>query len=173
MAEEPTPSEAARALHEVNKRKDQAVGSVRRSRWVDIVFGVAIFAMLAAHDFLGTDAAAVAVMIVAVLAVGYNWFGRTRRGAAILGQPTRVRREAISPRFSIPAVTVLLAAMLIGILVPLLGLHPLAGVPYWHTALGAVLGLALILFGRALQTGLNSLARSGHRDESGMPDGQR
>ncbi|MCI2423576.1 hypothetical protein MOQ72_39840 [Saccharopolyspora sp. K220] len=161
MVDSPTPSEAARALQEVNERKDQAVDSTRRSRWVDIVFGLAIFAMLAAQDFLGTDAAAIAVMIVAVLAVGHTWLGRTRWGAAILGQPTRVRREAISLRFRIPAMTVLVVAMLIGILVPLLGLHPLAGVPYWHTILGAVLGIALIFFGGKLQTGMNSLARSG------------
>jgi membrane associated rhomboid family serine protease len=173
MPDGPSPSEAARALHEVDRRKDQAVGSMRRARWVDIVFGVAIFATLAAHDFLGADAGAVAGIVVAVLAVSYNWLGRTRRGAAILGQPTRVRRDAISPRFSIPAVTVLLAALLVGFLFPLLGLHPLAGVPYWHTILGAVLGLALILFGRQLQTGMNFLARGGHRNESGMPDGQR
>jgi len=49
--------------------------------------------------------------------------------AAMLGQPTRIRRQAISRRFSIPAITVLIVVMLIGIVVPLLGLHPLAGVP--------------------------------------------
>jgi ABC-type Fe3+ transport system permease subunit len=173
MAGNPNPSEAARALHEVNERKNQALDSMHRSRWVDIIFGVAIFVMLAAGDFLGKDAASVAVMVVAVLAVGYNWLGRTRRGAAVLGQPTRVRRDAISRRFSIPAVTVLVVAMLAGIVLPLLGLHPLAGVPYWRTILGAVLGLALILFGRKLQSGLNSLARSGHRNESDVRDGQR
>jgi ABC-type Fe3+ transport system permease subunit len=168
MADNPTPSEAVRALQEVNERKDQSLGSMRRSHWVDVVFGVAIFAMLAAQDFLGTDAASAATLFVAVLAVGYSVLGRTRRGAAILGQPTRVRREAISPSLRIPAVTVLVAAMAAGIVVPLLGVHPLAGVPYWHTILGAVLGLALILFGGKLQSGMNSLARGGRRSESGV-----
>ena len=172
MADNLTPNEATRALQEVDKRKGQTVGSMRQSRWVYIVFGVAIFAMLAAQDFLGTDAAAVANMIVAVLAVAHVVLGRTRRGAAILGQPTRVRREAVSPRFSIPAVTVLVAAMVVGIVAPLLGMQPLAGVPYWHTILGAVLGLALILFGGKLQSGLSFLARGGCRSESGVPDDQ-
>lgn len=173
MADRPTPGEAARALHEVTTRTDQVVGSMRRSRWVDIVFGVAIFAMLAAPDFLGAGATAVVSTIFLVLVVGYSWLGRSRWGGAILGQPTRVRREAISPRFGVPAVAVLLVAMLVGIVVPVLGLHPLAGVPYWRTVLGAVLGLALIVFGRSLQAGVNSLARNGRRAESGPPDGER
>lgn len=173
MDGKPTPSEAARALHDVHERKDQAVGSTRRSRWVDILFGVAIFAMLAVHDFFGKDAAAVTVMIVVVLAVGYSWLGRTRRGAAMLGQPTRVRRDAISRRFSVVAVTVIVVVLVIGIAFPFLGLHPLAGVPYWHTILGAVLGLPLIFFGGALQNGLNALARGGQRHGSDLRDGQR
>src|SRR6266568_1289319 len=130
MPDHPTPSEAARALREVGQRTDQAVGSTGRARWVDVVLGVAIFVMLAAPDFLGKHAAAAAMTVVMVLAAGYSWLGRTRRGAAVFGQPTRVRREAISRRFSIPAVTVLILVMLIGIVFAVLGLHPLAGVPY-------------------------------------------
>ncbi|MBY8856043.1 hypothetical protein K7711_06100 [Nocardia sp. CA2R105] len=171
MANNPTPSEAARALRDVTERTNQAVDSTQRARWVDIVLGVAIFVMLAAPDFLGKHAAAVSTLIIVVITVGYSWLGRTRRGAAVFGQPARVRRQAISRRFSIPAVTLLLGVMALGIALPLLGLHPLAGVPYWRTILGAVLGLTLIVFGRRLQNTLNALAHNGHRPESDTLDG--
>lgn len=65
--------------------------------------------------------------------------------------------------------TLLLGGMALGI--ALLGLHPLAGVPYWGTILGAVLGLTLIVFGRRLQNALNALAHNGHRPESDTLDG--
>jgi hypothetical protein len=61
----------------------------------------------------------------------------------------------------------------IGIVVPLLGLHPLAGVPYWHTILGAVLGLTLILFGERLQSGMNALAHNPHRPDGDAADDHR
>ena len=172
MEDHPTPREAARALHDVDERKKQAIDSTRRPRWIDVVFGLAIFAMLASHDFLSEEAARYPVLIVDVLVVVYSLLLRTRRGAAILGQPTRVRRDGISRRFTACSIAVLVAAILIATLPPLLGVRVLIGVPYWHTIVGAVLGLVLIFLGRALQNGMNALAYGGNRGKRGALDGQ-
>lgn len=176
MADELTSSEAARALQDIHARKDQAINSMGRSRWVDIVFGVLIFVTLASRDFLSENAASAINIAFSVLIVGYVVLGRTRRGAALLGQPTRVRRTAMSRMVRVPLIVLLIcvivAATVLGFVIPeLTGTHP--HVPYQSTILGAGVGLALIVFGGRFQDCLNYLARGGRRAGSGVSDGQR
>jgi hypothetical protein len=158
MSDHPTPDEAARALRDVERRKDQTFGSVGASLWVRVVFASAIFLMLAAPDFLGPTVATWASWPLALLAVIYAMMLNSRRGSAVLGQRTRLRREAISPSFTATRRLVLLAILVIAIVVAFIP-HGQLSVPYLRTIIGAVLGLALVLFGNRYQRAMVSLAR--------------
>lgn len=158
MSDRPTPDEAARALHDVERRRDQTFGSVGIALWVRVVFAVAIFLALAAPDFLGPRAAAWTGWPLAVIAVGYVAMLNSRRGSAVLGQPTRLRREEISPRFAMTGRLVLLAVLVIGIILAFLP-HGQLSVPYLRTIIGALAGIALIIFGNRSQKAMISLAR--------------
>ncbi|KIF74756.1 hypothetical protein QR77_13780 [Streptomyces sp. 150FB] len=168
----PTPAEAARALDSVGRREDQALDSVRDSRWVHVVFGIVIFAFLAAPDFLGADASTWTSLGFTVLVVGYAVMLRTRRGAAMLGRPAKVRPAAVPRKFARYARLVILAVAAVG-LVGLFVPHPDLGFSYWGTATGAVLGLLLIFFGRQLQNSLLHLARYSRDDRTGSLHGTR
>ncbi|WP_425839828.1 hypothetical protein [Streptomyces fractus] len=158
---EPTADEAAnaaRTLRSVERRRAQAHAGTGAARWVDVVFGVLTFAVLAAPDFFGSDVTGWTTPAFSALAVGYVVLLNTRRGSALLGQRARLRRSEISGRFALVARVVILAFAAIGIalalLQPDLGVH----VPYWRTALGVLLGGALILFGGRMQRALASSA---------------
>ncbi|WP_413809142.1 hypothetical protein [Streptomyces sp. OE57] len=165
MSERVTPSaEAARALRDIDQRRDQARASEQESRWVGVVFGVAIFAELSAPDFFGDGVRSGISMAVAALAVAYVVLLRTPRGGALLGRPTRLRRDEFSPRFVRLARLTILAVMLIGFFGA--SYLPHEPFPYTGTVVGAVLGATLILFGRNLQRALNSLALRGTGKDS-------
>lgn len=158
MSDRPTPDEAARALRGVERRKDQAFASVGVSLWVRVVFAVAIFVVLAAPDFFGPEATTWTSWPLALIAVVYVIMLNSRRGSTVLGQPARLRREEISPRFAVTRRLVLLAILLIGIVIAFIP-HGQLDVPYLRTIVGAVLGLALITLGNRYQRAMNSLAR--------------
>ncbi|MFD7505689.1 hypothetical protein [Streptomyces sp. NPDC059850] len=149
-------AEAARALQDVEQRRGQAQASERESRWVGVVFGVAIFAELAAPDFFGEGVRIGVSWVVTALVVAYAVMLRTPRGGALLGRATHVRKRELSSRFVVSAQVALAAVVLMGFIGAYFlddGLFPYAG-----TVLGAVLGGTLILFGRSLQQALSSLA---------------
>lgn len=158
MSHRPTPDEAAGALRDVERRKDQSFDSAGVSLWVRVVFAAAIFLMLAAPDYLGPKVTAWTSWPVALLAVIYVMMLNSRRGSAVLGQRTRLRREEISPSFVAARRLVLLAIVVIGIVVAFIP-HGQLSVPYLRTIIGAVLGLALVLFGNRYQRAMVSLAR--------------
>ncbi|GHJ41007.1 hypothetical protein [Streptomyces sp. TS71-3] len=166
MTERPTPDEAARSLHDVGIRRDQTFDSVHDARWVEVFFGVAIFLLVAAPDFFGSGSAIWTSWGIAALAVAYAVLLRTRRGSAFLGRPTRLRGDQISPRFTRYHRLVILAVMVIGLVGAFIP-HGNLSVPYLRTAIGAVLGLVLILFGRRIQRSLLAAARPGTADDPG------
>ncbi|CDR09363.1 hypothetical protein [Streptomyces iranensis] len=169
MSERMTPpAEAARALRDVERRRDQARASEQESRWVSVVFGVAIFAQMAAPDFVGDDVRSWISMAIAVLSLVYMVMLRTPRGGALLGRPTRVRRDEISPRFVRLAQLVMVAVAVICFLAT--RFLPHGPFPYTGTVVGAVIGATLILFGRNLQRAMNSLAFRGD-GKSGLDGG--
>ncbi|MEB8338157.1 hypothetical protein [Streptomyces endophyticus] len=160
-AHEPTADEAARAaqaLQSIEQRRAQAHDGTGAARWVDVVFGVLTFAVLAAPDFFGSGVTGWTTPAFSALAVLYVVLLNTRRGSAMLGQRARLRRSEISGRFALVSRLVLLVLAAAGIAFALLqpdfGVH----VPYWRTALGVVLGGALILFGGRMQRALASSA---------------
>ncbi|MFG2585500.1 hypothetical protein [Streptomyces malaysiensis] len=109
-----TPSaEAARALRDIERRRDQARASERESRWVSVVFGVAIFVQMAAPDFVSDDVRSWISMAIAALSLVYVVMLRNPGGGALLGRPTRVRRDEISPRFIRLAPLVMVAVAVI------------------------------------------------------------
>ncbi|MFF4482581.1 hypothetical protein ACFY1A_37030 [Streptomyces sp. NPDC001520] len=167
------PAEAARALRDIERLRAQGRASEQQSRWVGVVFGVAIFAELAAPDFFGDDVRSGISLAVAALIVAYAVMLRTPRGGALLGRPTRVRRSEISPRFARVAQLTIAAVVLLGFVGA--WFMPDHLFPYAGTVAGAVLGATLILFGRSLQRGLNSLAMRGDGKDgmNGLAHGSR
>ncbi|MFF3493298.1 hypothetical protein ACFYWS_18295 [Streptomyces sp. NPDC002795] len=151
-------AEAAQALRSIQQRRTQAHDGTGSARWVDVLFGVLVFAMLAAPDFFGSGATRWLTPAVSALAVLYVVLLNTRRGSAVLGQRARLRRSEIYGRFALVSRVVILvcaaAAIVFALLQPDFGVH----VPYWRTALGVVLGGALILFGGRMQRALASSA---------------
>ncbi|MGW8380579.1 hypothetical protein [Streptomyces sp. ODS28] len=160
MSDENTPpAEAARALEDIERRRAQARTAQSESRWVGAVFALAIFAQLAAPDFFGEGVSSTVNVLFAVLVVAYVVMLRTRRGSALLGRPTRVRKNEVSPRFVLWARVTIVAVMVIGFF----GGRYLDGglFPYAGTVFGALIGGALLLFGPRLQQALNSAAMRG------------
>ncbi|WP_369201579.1 hypothetical protein [Streptomyces sp. PU-14G] len=160
MSDRPTPAEAARALQEAEHHKDQAFASVRESRWVTVVCGVAVFVCLAAPDFFGSEVTQWISPALAVLSVTYAVLLNTRRGSALLGRPIRLRKEEISPRFATTARVVLLLVMVAGLAATFVP-HPGMPLPYWRTVAGVLLGGFVIVFGRRSEQALLSFARRG------------
>ncbi|MGP3947010.1 hypothetical protein [Streptomyces sp. 6N106] len=167
------PAEAARALRDIERLRAQGRASEQESRWVSVVFGVTIFAELAAPDFFGDDVRPWISLAVTALILVYAMMLRTPRGGALLGRATRVRRSEISPRFARLAQLTIVAVVLLGIAGALF--LPDHLFPYAGTVAGAVLGATLIIFGRSLQRGLNSLAMRGDGKDgmNGVADGSR
>ncbi|HEY3686050.1 MAG TPA: hypothetical protein VGL93_23670 [Streptosporangiaceae bacterium] len=169
MSDRPTPEEAARALRDVERRKDQTVNSVGVALWVRIVFGIAIFVALAAPDSFGSQVTTWSAWPLTLIAVAYVIMLNSRRGSAVLGQPARLRGEEISPRFAATRRVVLMVVLAVGIVVAFIP-HGRLDVPYLRTVIGAVAGLALVVFGDRYQKAMNSFAR---RDRAARtPDGE-
>ena len=171
MANQPTPDEAARALNDVEQRRKQAAGSTRGSLWVDAVSGVLIFVLSASADFFGRDASAWFSWALIAFGLAYIVLLRTRRGSALLGRPTRVRRDALSPLYRRVPTLAFLGVIVIVVALTITGVVP--QVPYATTILGAVFAIILIVFGRKIQDGMNSLATRGRRAQDGAADGAR
>ncbi|ATY12627.1 hypothetical protein CU254_20840 [Amycolatopsis sp. AA4] len=162
MAEHPSPEEAARALREVDRRRDQALGALHGAKWVDVVFALVVFLYLASADFL-PSAAQWKGLVLAALVVGYVLLLRSRRGAAWLGHRVRADRSAVQPRVGLVVVAACVAAAVAVAFLPV-------RIPYGNTILGAVLAIVLIAFGPHLRRGLAALVRRGR--SGGAPDGR-
>jgi hypothetical protein len=164
MTAQPTPEEAAQTLMDHDHRKEQALRAPRGARWVEMSLSVVLFLYMASFDFLAGTAQNLTGLFLVLIIAGSVFLRRTRRGAALMGQPVQVHKDAISRKFSRTARAILIGIMIAGIVVPLVlaAMHvsPHVGLPYWHTVVGAVLALVLILFGRRLQNGLAMLASS-------------
>ncbi|WP_405804906.1 hypothetical protein [Streptomyces sp. NBC_01187] len=168
----PHADEAARALRDVGQRRDQAVReSTQESRWVGVVFAIALFAQLAAPDFFGEKVRPWMSWSVFALLMVYMVLLRTRRGSDLLGRPARPRKSEISRRFAYFARLAIAVVMVLGFIAALYGGKLLF--PYAGTVLGAVLCGGLIAFGPTLQKGLNSLATRRQPDDSGVLHGSR
>ncbi|GAA2606443.1 hypothetical protein [Streptomyces axinellae] len=168
----PRADEAARLLHDVDQRRDQgARESARESRWVSVVFAIALFAQLAAPDFFGEEVRPWLSWAVFVLLAVYMVMLRTRRGSDLLGRPARLRKSEISPQFAKFARLTILLVMVAGFFVALYGGNLLF--PYAGTVLGVVLCGGLIAFGPAWQKSLNSLATRDRQDSGGTLRGSR
>ncbi|MFE7116677.1 hypothetical protein ACFU99_14810 [Streptomyces sp. NPDC057654] len=170
----PTADEAARALRDIERRRDQARGAATNARWVYAVAGLVFFALLAAPDFLGRTAADWTPAVFGPLTVGYLVMLNTPGGAALLGQPVRARKQEISKTFRRYALLTLFAIVLAGFALQLLQPEWHLHLPYWRTAAGAVLGAVLALFGPRLQRALLAVAvRGGRRPGESAVDGTR
>ncbi|MGW7579447.1 hypothetical protein [Streptomyces sp. NPDC054765] len=168
-APRPSADEAARALRDIHRHQDEAHTSADSSRWVYVLFGVLFFVFFASPDFLGPAATGWASAAFGALSLGYVALLNTRKGGALLGQPVRPRRHEISGRFLRYALlAVLVAALALQLFPP----HWHLSVPYWRTAVGAVAGVGLALFGpRCRQVLLSATLRSGgHSGKTAVDD---
>ncbi|QPP06201.1 hypothetical protein G4Z16_07110 [Streptomyces bathyalis] len=157
----PTPDEAARALTQVGQREEQAInGGTSDALWVRLVIGLLLFGSLAARDFLGSDANSWISIGFALLIVLYAILLRTRRGSSALGRSARVDMRSATARNSTGYTQwVPFAIVVLALAVGLTGAR--LDLPYWHTALGAVLAAILIFFGPALERALLSAGKRG------------
>ncbi|WP_141747684.1 hypothetical protein [Streptomyces nanshensis] len=154
----PTPDEAARALDQVGQREEQAIGGgTSDALWVRLVIGLLLFGDLAARDFLGDDANSWISIGLAVLVIAYTLLLRTRRGSSALGRSARVDRKAALRGKAAYARWIPLVIVLLGLGVGLAGAR--LDLPYWHTALGAMLGAVVIFFAPALERAMLSAGR--------------
>lgn len=170
MDRQPTPQHAAEALRTVDQRTVQAVGSLRESpRWLDVAAGLVLLVHGAVPD-LAPSAATWTNTAFALLVVAYVVLARTRWGSGLLGQPTRVSRQAVSPRFA-RAATVIIATVFVASLVAtvILNATHTGTIPYLNTALGVLSAVLLIGFGRQLRNGVARLAGGG-RATAGLGD---
>lgn len=163
-SDDPRPSadEAARALRDIDRHRGQARGAATHARWVDVVFGVVFFAAFAAPDFFGHTVVQWSSNGLTAFGLLYAVLLRTRRGTALLGQPVRPRKEELSKSFRVGARLTILAAVLAGFAVILLQPDWHLDVPYLRTAVGAVVGGGLALFGPRMQRALLSAAARSH-----------
>lgn len=170
MSSHPTPQEATDALRDVDRRTGQAVGSLRTApRWLDVFFGIVFLLYGASSDFLPGSITWANWILVAIVVV-YSLLLRSRRGAALLGQPARVRRAAMSSGFVVGA-RLVIGVILVGSIVAILILgahHANTHVPYLSTIFGVVAAIAMIGFGPQLRAGMAGLATR----RAGSPDGR-
>ncbi|MEV2244590.1 hypothetical protein [Streptomyces sp. NPDC049970] len=157
----PTPDEAARTLRDVEQRRIQGAEGSGGSRWVYVVLGVAVFLLLAAPDWVGDDAQGWVSIGYAVLAVAYVVLLRTRRGSALLGHRTGLRKDELDGAFLRRRRLTLLAVVAIGLAVSVLGPRVSLDLPYWRSAAGALLGAAVIFLGPAWDRAVRTRAVRG------------
>lgn len=171
VSDQPTPEEAARALRDADRNSRRALGLMVAPRWVHVLFGVLICADLASQDVAGKDVSAAVGLLCPLLLIVYVVLSRTRRGSLLVGQS--VPRRVISRPFALAGRTLILVVMAAGVAAALSGTRLRLHLPYWHTILGAVLGLTLAVFGPSLSRALLSSATAHLRNHPGVPDGSR
>lgn len=154
-----TPDEAARALTQVGRSEEQALeGGTSDTLWVRVVLGLLLLGNLASRDFLDVDVSSWISIGFSLLIVVYAIMLRTRRGSSALGRSARVDRTSVAARNATKYTQwVPFAIVVLALAVGLTG----AGLdlPYWQTALGAVLTAVLIFFGPALERVLLTAGR--------------
>ncbi|HEX7305382.1 hypothetical protein [Lentzea sp.] len=92
---EPTPEEAAAALHTVRQGKDQVVRSAVGSRWLWIGSGLALFAYCVAIDLVpAVRDWLLWPFLLVCLAVSFGL--RTRAGGTLLGRRVAVSNRSLS-----------------------------------------------------------------------------
>lgn len=164
MTTEPTPEEATAALRDVDERTGQAVSSAirNRSRLLDIVVGLVLIAQGVCTDFFPRYSSW-ASWTIAVIFVAYGVASYSRRGSSALGERVRVRRPAVSRKYTTVFMTILgvfFAAAIIAQVVSATA-HVSWHVPYLATVTGVVFGIAIIGFGPRLRAGMARLSGAG------------
>jgi Na+-translocating ferredoxin:NAD+ oxidoreductase RnfD subunit len=173
MATRPTAEEAARSLRDIDQRTDQALELMVARRWVYVVGGLAVFAYLASADFLGAGATSVVGVGFFVLGAAYWALMWTGRGSAVLGQPVRRHKQALSRKSRVYGTLAIVALVAASAVSGLTGASLPPRLPYWHTALGAVLAVTLIGFGPNMQRAMNSMYKRTPGSALGRADGGR
>ncbi|MEU6079225.1 hypothetical protein [Streptomyces sp. NPDC047108] len=149
MSHEPDPEDAARALDDVQHRRDQAIDAQRLPFWFGVAWGTCLFLLIASPDLLpllnlerwkGWWAVSSAVLVTAFAVAQYTPQGRSLFGIA---PPLRPSGLAPPPHRSMwPSSVVTLAAVTAGATVMVL---VLAQAPYWHIWAGLMAGVAVIV----------------------------
>ncbi|MER0477525.1 hypothetical protein ABR737_04005 [Streptomyces sp. Edi2] len=168
MSPELDAEHAARALEDVQRRRDQAIEAQRQPRWFSIAWGAHLFLVLATPDLLPLlhlerwwpwCFGVLAPLTTAFLIGQY-----TRWGRSLLGLPPGLQMRGIIPPglaerrthrrmvvfFGVAAVVILTCGVL------------LTYIPYWHLLMGIALGLATVLQSNRQSERLKSLGHLGY-----------
>jgi hypothetical protein len=144
---EPTPEEAAAALHTVRQGKDQVIRSAIGSRWLWILSGLVLFAYCVAIDlFPAVRDWLMWPFLLACLALSLGL--RTRTGGALLGRPLAVSSRSLSVglKWRLLRMVPILAIGIAGALL-IAFLH----VPHGAIYYGALAGLYIMFLGPRFQ----------------------
>ncbi|MGD3112409.1 hypothetical protein [Streptomyces sp. YGL11-2] len=152
MSLEPDAEQAARALEEVQRRRNQAIDAQRRPRWFSTVWGIHLFLVLATPDLLPLLHleegrtwwyGALAGLTLSLLA-GQS----TRVGRSLLGLPPGLRPQGLVPAGQSeqrsPWIGLLIVVSVVGV-ISVGSVALLSYVPGWHLLLGLVVGVATML----------------------------
>ncbi|MFG2533263.1 hypothetical protein [Streptomyces sp. NPDC048516] len=168
MSLEPDAEHAARALEDVQRRRDQAIEAQRQPRWFSIAWGTNLFLVFAAPDLLSLlhlqpwwpwCSGVLAPLTVAFLIGQY-----TRWGRSLLGLPPVLQvRGIVSPglaEWRTPRRMVVFLGV-VGVVFLTCGVF-LTYIPYWHLLMGIALGLATMLQSNRQSERLKSLGSLGY-----------
>ncbi|HEV3360060.1 MAG TPA: hypothetical protein VG247_24880 [Pseudonocardiaceae bacterium] len=144
---EPTPEEAAAALHAVREGRELVIKSAAGSRWLWVVCGLVVFLYSAANDLFPATGRWLtwALLAVCLLLV----FGtRTRVGGTLLGRQVSVSDRSLPLTFTTRLLRIV-PVLGLGIVVSLIVL--LLHLPHGQIYYGALAGLYIIFLGPRFQ----------------------
>jgi hypothetical protein len=145
--EEPTPEEAAAALHTVRESRVRVFESAVGARWMWIAGGVVVFGYTVATDLIPATQPWLTWVLLA-LVFGLIAVMRSRIGGSLLGRPVAVSRRTLPAAFR---GRLLLLAPILGISIVVAVVVPLFHVPHGAIYYGALAGLFLAFLGPRLR----------------------
>ncbi len=145
------------------------------SRWVSVFCGLGVFATAASFDFEALRPHSSWITFAwTVPLTAYTLFRRSRRGSRLVGRPTYVHKDALSPTARKVGMLSILAIALIPYVTLLTGADVSVHVPaYTSTVLGALVGGAFIGFGPSIQRRWGQLFKRAPVADLPRTDGSR
>ncbi|ANP53335.1 hypothetical protein J2Z21_008611 [Streptomyces griseochromogenes] len=170
MPLEPDAEQAARALEEVQRRRDQAIDAQRQPRWFSMAWGFYLFLVLSSPDLLPLLHLERWWMwwdgILGILTVVFLAGQFTRQGRGLLGLPPELLPQGIIPTGSTerrsPWTGLLVVVSVVGA-VSVGSVAILSYVPGWHLLLGIAVGLAAMFPSKGRFERLKQLSQDGGR----------
>jgi peptidoglycan biosynthesis protein MviN/MurJ (putative lipid II flippase) len=135
--DQPSPGQAALALQDVRRRRNEALGARREPLRMRIVFSVLCVGFAASYDVF-KDPGVIPPLVAAAVVWAYFFASRTRRGAEVLGHRSTGLKD-LPPAYTAIALSIVVAVLAAAAYVEPQVIRHVHHVPYWHTLGGLVL----------------------------------